>query len=137
MRILKKTFIIFETDFLEFVKVKKAKIVRKLRLLGCILTIFSKNYRHIWNQHSWIFKISDVCVKVKTDEKCPIWVFWEAFSENGCHIWNQRLQTGLIAEFGADIKPLNLGWKILNFRYFWLKLKNTIVIFKISTLEFA
>ena len=44
-----------------------------------------------------------------------------------CHIWNQRPQVCLVAKFGAKIKILNMGLKMLDLGSFGLKFENNII----------
>ena len=63
--------------------------------------------------------------------------FRAGIQKSDCHIWNQRPRFCVIVKFGTKQKSLNLGLKIPDLGIFRQKLDNHIVIFEISTLEFA
>ena len=57
--------------------------------------------------------------------------------KNYFHIWNEHHQIYPTAKFRKKWKYLNLEPQVPDLGIFWLEFQNTIVIFKISTLEFV
>ena len=119
---------------------KKSKFGTKDALFGYFWARVFTNYCHIWNQHPRISLMAKFCKKAKISKFGTKNALFEYFLtriwKSYYHIWNQHPRISLIAKFRKKQKCLNLGPKIPYLGTFGLELEKTIVIFKISTLEF-
>ena len=118
---------------------KYLHIGQKLHYLG-IFGLEFENTIVIFDINALEFSNCNVWCKIKTLKFTTknIWFvyFWAGIWKYFYHIWNQRPRVCLVAKFDAKIRILKFRTENAWFRYFWAR-NLTIVIFEISTLEFA
>ena len=139
--------VIFEISSLKFCeKTKIPKFGPKNALVGYFCGRIWKNYFHIWNQHIGISITAKFCEETKMPKfgtknalfgdflpRIPhLDIFGLEFQKYYGHIWNQQTQLSL-----KNQKYLNLGPKMSYLGNLGAEFKKDIVIFEISTLEFA
>ena len=122
-------------------KKKKKKLERKMLYFGSLARMLKK-YCHISNKRPPNCVIRTFRAKLRIlkfgTKNCLILVCWAAILKNHCHIWNQHPRICLVAKFRAKHKKfLNLRPKLSDFHILELEFENILVIFEISTLEFA
>ena len=122
-------------------KLKILKFGTKNTWFGYCWTGIWKQHCSIWNQHPRICLITKFCEKMEIPnfgtKNTLFGYFWARISKKCYHIWNQHPGIDLTAKFCEIMKMSKFGTKNALLGIFGLELLRTIVIFKISNLEFV